>query len=573
VAPTDDTPKYGGVLRLAWARDLTAIRDPIVYTSARELATNCEVLWAGDWTRGAAGGYGTNEASWKGRFDVWSLKTGYLAESWELPTKVEGDTATLIINIRKGIHYGLNPGSEASRLVGGREMTADDVVFSLNEAITYPKADLYLKQSDLRAAKITSPAPWTVKAEFPWESFETAVQRFMGYVHILPPEVYEEYGDGAMGDWRNQVGTGPFMLTDLVPGSSLSYIKNPNYWMKDPVGPGKGNQLPYLDSVKHLIIPDRSTMYAAMRTGKVDWIGGDDIEIYLEDVNSFKKTTPQLVMYPQAITRSAEGLALRLDKEPFNDVRIRRALMMATDFETIKNDLYSGEAQIVTYPVPYVKEYADAYYGPDPKTGVWPSDSPESVKELYSYNPEKAKALLAEAGYPDGFKTEIATLNRPYLIDYYSVIANMWSKIGVDVELRPVEKGAFDKLRADRTFEGMLTGMYPKVAGVYRLAYLHGPGNTNTSGVDDPVVKEAYNKIQMAVVEDIGEANRLHREVMKHALDQVYSIPRVQAYFYSVTWPWLKNYSGEMCLAGSSGGTAFYQWVWIDQELKKSMGY
>jgi pyruvate/oxaloacetate carboxyltransferase len=61
----------------------------------------------------------------------------------------------------------------------------------------------------------------------------------------IDPEVVEKYGSGA--DWRNSVGTGPFMLTDLVASSSATLVRNPNYWDKDPVGPGKGNQLPYLD--------------------------------------------------------------------------------------------------------------------------------------------------------------------------------------------------------------------------------------------------------------------------------------------------------------------------------------
>ena len=82
---------------------------------------------------------------------------------------------------------------------------------------------------------------------------------------IYPPEVIEEHGDAQ--DWRNLVGTGPYMLTDWVKDSSVTYTKNPNYWGYDEKFPE--NRLPYLDEVKSLIIPDSSTLLAALRTGKI----------------------------------------------------------------------------------------------------------------------------------------------------------------------------------------------------------------------------------------------------------------------------------------------------------------
>ena len=93
---------------------------------------------------------------------------------------------------------------------------------------------------------------------------------------VVPPEVMQKYGD--MTNWKNSVGTGPFMLTDWIPGSEAVYVRNPNYWMKDPIGPGKGNQLPYLDGVSIVILPDASTQQAALRTAKIDQISGYNIE-------------------------------------------------------------------------------------------------------------------------------------------------------------------------------------------------------------------------------------------------------------------------------------------------------
>ncbi|MFC2056774.1 ABC transporter substrate-binding protein [Chloroflexota bacterium] len=571
VAPTVEVPKYGGMLRVGQSKNLTNF---CLITGqaqgARTAFITNEGLWGGDWTRGPAGGYGTNESNWSGTIYSGRLRDGRIAESWELPTKIEGETGAIIFHIRQGIHWALNPASEASSLVGGRELTADDVIFCMKQSITEEVAYLYKVHPELRTAKITSPEPWTVKLEIPWDSLATAIERFGGWLKIVPPEVMAKYG--TMGDWKVSVGTGPFMLTDVVPGSTATMMRNPNYWMKDPIGPGKGNQLPYMDGVKYFMIPDRSTMLAALRTAKLDWLGRGSAkfgaEIPLKDVIGLKKTTPQLMSKNAALTDIGNTIAFKLDREPFNDIRVRRAMMMAIDFEAIKRDLFLGEAQIVVFPISYCKDYADAYYGPD-EQGQWPPDCPESIKELYTYNPEKARALLAEAGYSDGFKTNII-IGSTTVVDYYSVIADMWSKVGIDLEIRPRESGSFSTIRNTKNFDQMACTYRPKVSQTYMMVNIHGSSVNNQSDINDPVVNEAYPKIQAAAITDVGEANRLYKELMPYVLDQVWAIPKVSSYLYTLWWPWLKNYSGEIHLGSQS---LFFNWVWIDQELKKSMGY
>ncbi|MFC2056912.1 ABC transporter substrate-binding protein, partial [Chloroflexota bacterium] len=480
-------------------------------------------------------------------------------------------TGALIFHIRKGIRWALNPASEAGRLVGGRELTTDDVVFTLEQVTSYPGAYLARQSPELKAAKITSPEPWTVKIEVPWDILPTALDRLGEFTCIVPPEVWDKYGD--LKDWKNSVGTGPFMLTDVVAGSTLTMMRNPDYWDTDPIGPGKGNQLPYLDSVKYLVIPDASTAYAALRTGKLDWLGkgsaGYGIEVSREDAVEIKKTAPQLLSSKVALSDSSGTVALKIDREPFNDIKVRRALTMATDFEAIKMDYFDGEAQIVVFPIPYMKGYEDAYYGPD-EQGQWPSDCPESLKELYTYNPEKAKALLAEAGHPQ-IKTSIVVMGTMLEeIDYFSIVAAMWEKVGVDLEILVKEAGSYNTIRNNKSFEGMASTYRPKIAQRYMMVNIYGDGVNNQCDIDDPVVNEAYPKIQAAAITDIDEANRLHKELMKYVLGQAWAIPKVSPYNYTLWWPWLKNYSGEV-KAGHDG--YFFQWIWIDQELKKSMGY
>ena len=102
---------------------------------------------------------------------------------------------------------------------------------------------------------------------------------------LVPREVIEKYGDAQ--DFKNAVGTGPFILEDYVSETFFNFIKNPNYWGYDERHPD--NKLPYVDSVKALIIPDNSTAYVALRTGKIDIIEG----VQWWQADSLMRTNPE----------------------------------------------------------------------------------------------------------------------------------------------------------------------------------------------------------------------------------------------------------------------------------------
>ncbi|MBI2830334.1 MAG: ABC transporter substrate-binding protein, partial [Chloroflexi bacterium] len=557
-----ETPKYGGIINLVQSGEITWWEDIVTRgaTPGAVFRITNEAPWAGDWAKGPAGGYGSNETTWDGAFDKWANKAGYIAESWKFD--IGAETSSVTWNIRKGVRWALNPNSEASRLVNGRELTADDVVFSLKQVITDSRAYIYRAQPELRVAKITAPDKYTVKIEVPSAIFQSAVSRFGDSLFIVPPEVVQKLGD--MNDWKRSVGTGPFILTDFVPAGSATFVRNPNYWMKDPIGPGKGNQLPYLDGIKILMILDRSTLLAALRTGKIDVLSYGTT-ITLDDARTIKQTTPQLLSHTVLPSTSPRFINMRVDRAPFNDKRIRRALMMATDFEGIKNKYYAGEAQILSWPIVYNKEYGAAYLGLDDP------EMPDSVKELYIYNPEKAKALLKEAGYPNGFKTKLTMRNTTEYVDYFSIIKDMWAKAGIELTLDPKELGARKAILGTRNYEMMFDGDSAPLSQLYTMVQMRGLGN-NFSYIDDPVIEQDYARVQKAAGSlNFDEADRLHKELMKHVLDQAYTIPGVAPSTYYFWWPWLKNYNGE----GAVGyfHRNYYNWVWLDQGLKKSMGF
>ena len=519
-----------------------------------------EPIWWGDWTKGPAGGHGTNETDWGGHFDLWPLMKGRAAESWSWNVDANG-TGTIVYGVRQGVHFAVNPDSEASRLVNGREMTADDVLFNLKRVAQDPQSYVARANPELKDAVFAKSGPWEVTVTLPQSAMITAIARLGMYGRIEPPEVIQKYGN--MVDWHNSVGTGPFMLTDFVGGSVATLEKNPNYWDVDPIGPGKGNQLPYLDGIRMLIIPDGSTREAAMRTGKLDHMGltGDQWEA----ADLLKKQAHDLMSAEGTVPHGGE-VQLRTDRAPLDDVRVRQALMMATDFNTIRDSLLGGVGQIETWPFPLNKGYEDLHLNnSDP-------DVPQAVRDLYVYSPDKAKQLIAEAGYPEGFKmTALVNAGVPGETDYYEVLANMWAKVGVNLTLDVEEAGVVGNIqRSHKQPEATIYGGSP-VAIFYAPATLYGTG-ANMAELNDQVILDALAKMRLDAIQDLHLAMKDMRDLSIYLREQAYHIPRVKRPPVNLWWPWLKNYSGESYV--SYGTTVSWaQWVWMDTNLKKSMGY
>ena len=230
------TPKYGGTLTYRLAADPTNFDSGTKKSGGGLVDTVYQQYMGADWRRGPAGSRVTDFAS--GANSIEDLAGPQIAESWQMP-----EVGVWKLKIREGVHW-QKPDSEAGRLVNGRQLSADDIVASLNRLLTAPDSWVVTGQPIVaKTTTIEKTGPWEVTIRTPQEII-TAYQWIIqgaGFNRVYPPEVVAKYGD--MGNWKNAVGTGPFMLVDYVPGSSLSYIRNPNYWEKDPVGPGKGNQL------------------------------------------------------------------------------------------------------------------------------------------------------------------------------------------------------------------------------------------------------------------------------------------------------------------------------------------
>ena len=264
-----------------------------------------------------------------------SFFIGQLAESWSQP-----DATTYVFKIRKGVHWHDKPP------MNGRELTAKDIEYNWHRLATLgsgftERPARFGSIPNVPFESITATDDWTVVFKLK-QPMLSALKIILddAWTWILPPEVIKEHGDVA--DWRNVVGTGPYMLTEWIDGSSMTWKKNPDYWGYDEKYPE--NRLPYIDELKGLFILDEATRLSALRTGKVGFGGmGTHWQMnYLDDFESLQKTT-DLELWP-FYQRSNYAFSLNVTEPPFTDIRVRRAMQMALDLETISETFFKGFA-------------------------------------------------------------------------------------------------------------------------------------------------------------------------------------------------------------------------------------
>ena len=547
-----EKPKYGGILTTVATSTVITWDEAFAMTTTLGGFTHNEPA-PGDWAKGPAG---TGEADWTySGNDRLRLKKGGIIESWDVP-----EVGHIIFHVRPDVHFALNPNNEASRLVNGRELVAEDFVKSFQRLCTEPRA--YVKNSYPRLSEttvFTAPDKYTVDIKMPASEFADGMSQWFDRNHIIAPELAAKYGN--VNRWDLQVGTGPFILTDYVEASSATFAKNPKYYAKDPVGPGKGNQLPYVDSAKLLIITDTSTAQAALRTSKIDQLRFAT----LDDAEAVTKTTSGLEA-KRYLEHGPSSIGMHLYDPalPTSNVKVRRALFMGIDFNGLKDQLYRGDAEVDVWPFPDLKEYHSMF--------LPLKEAPASVQELYSYNPERAKALLKEAGYPNGFKSKIIVNNVVMDVDFLSAVKAMWAKVGVDLEIQVKEAGVYTSLWQRMSYEDMIFAPGSGIGSYYRMISFDTPAYWNPGQVNDPKVQETKLKIyQLFNQQKIDELDAMYKDLLKYVKDQAWYVPRPLAYSYVLWWPWVKNYHGELNVGWAGPSWGWAQYVWVDEALKNKM--
>jgi len=481
--------------------------------------------------------YGFSNVSWVDE----PFYKGNTVTGWEWT-----DPLTLTFHVRKGVMFS---GKSANpNVMPAREFTAEDFVYHLKRMKTSAnKGQLW----DW-VAETSAPDKYTWVVKFKQYYADWSWWLASAFVQVYAKEVV----DAGSSDWKNLVGTGPFWLSDYVRGSHATYKRNPNYWGKATIG-GKEYQLPFIDTLEWPVIPDEATQIASLRTGKVDWA----TSINPRYADTLASTSKDLVKFPYLLVGSLVVALQTQTSQYFKDVAVRHAMLIGTDLNTIGTNAWGKGNYDIN---PLVK--GSALYVPI-------DSMPSSTKELFTYDPDKAKKMLADAGYPDGFSVEMTydpSNTGAQSQDIASMLVDEWGKIGVKVTLKSVEAAVLTNLTYGHTYtDALLTGRAYMTAGVSMAMGVKGH-EENTSAWDNAQYTADYNK---AFAErDAAKSLAIKKDMVMRLLDAATMVPTPVHALNAYAWPWVKNYYGEIS-AGFMNFNPMLEELWIDQGLKTKMGH
>ncbi len=537
-----EKPQYGGTYTTAYLTDIIGFDN--AYTYNYNLSTvnqTNEPLIAGDWAKGPAG---TNQTSFQMAGVVFlQFSTGIVAESWDIP-----DTETMIFHIRHGIHFQNKPP------VNGRELTANDVAWSIKRDFETPGAYCQLNYRGADAPlSITATDDWTVTVKCNTGKQGPLFIVISGFINIFPKD--GGGADGTFKDWKNSNGTGPFLLTDYVPSSSSTIIKNPDYWRDDPL---TGMRLPYVDKSINLVIPDMSTIIAGLQTGKIDHYTG----VPWDQAESLKTGAPTL-RWADYVPAGTYSIHMQMGKGlPWDDIKVRWALSKAINREKILNDFYGGNASIFAFPIPPIPELSEMF------TPL--AELPANVQNLFKYDVAAAKQLMKDAGAEAGFKAEITVSGASQTQqDMLALVANMWKDINVTLTIKPMDYAVFVAQINAKSFPNMAyTG--DGTSAPYKFNNWRPNNPQNSGNVVAPQVVAAYDELNKFYPFDAHAANLIVKSQTAYILENCWEITPPYPYTFWFAQPWLKNYNGEIsCGYYQTFGVVAYRW--IDQKMKTEM--
>jgi peptide/nickel transport system substrate-binding protein len=470
---------------------------------------------------------------------------GHLLDDWEIVSDTH-----FILTLRDDVTFQDLPP------VNGRGMTADDIVYCadrfLGLGINYETPSVWLmmngRLSDIRDLIVSFNATGTYTVEITLsEPYLDALQILLGAIQIYPRELQDTYGEEAMNDWTQLVGSGGMFLDDWVTDSKISYVRNPDYWLYDWDYPA--NRLPYPDAAEILIIPDDVMRMAALRTGQVAYMAVEDQEM----VGNLRDNPGNLneFMYVQ----DSPAFIIDMNTEhsvPLDDIRVRKALNMAVNREEIVEFFYEGAAN----PTPF------GQLGDIPGYNYAYADWPQGLKDEYSYNPTAAEALLLDAGYSGNLTIDIL---HPSVSDgtLLLLMKDYFTAIGVTSNIEEITQPSFSERIAAQEAYGLTWYYYSRFdlnpAGFVSAWHYNGAGagwmhDQPTTTYDDMVDA-------MIAASTTEEQRALIQQCDQYALENHFAIPTPLRGSFVFWQPWFFGFDYEgWAVIGGAGPR-----VWIDE--------
>jgi ABC-type transport system substrate-binding protein len=281
------------------------------------------------------------------------------------------------------------------------------------------------------------------------------------------------------------------------------------------------------------------------------------------------RTNQEIIQIPTP-RASAKTLDPRNDVVPFNDLRVRIALQKAIDLPAIAKNYYEGAVE--PYPTSLTSKYMKGWGFP---YAEWSSD----LKEEYAYDPAAARQLLAQAGFPHGFKTNVIadTLADMKLL---KIVLAYLAEVGVEVEIRLMESPAWVEYVHGHKHDGLTYRQHGVLGHTYAplraITRFKTGYSANYNMVSDQVYDNFYARSQTA--KNLEELKPVLKDANERIARQHYSISLLQPTTFSLCQPWVKGYDAQIHSTWMSGGgpsmLSFYgARFWIDSKLKKKMGY
>lgn len=349
---------------------------------------------------------------------------------------------------------------------------------------------------------------FTTKEEMPITTFENSYAR---YLLTLPKHVIEQYSEEELStaDWFNHpdVVSGPFIVTDFDVDHYISYEANKDYW--------KG--APKIDKLNIKIV-DGSQLYAGLQSGEIDITQQTMSDIPQEDYESVEALDNVEIVYGSPVTN--QSVFIQTKNVP--DVKVRQAMLYAIDRQQILEELLNGHGEIVDGFLSSASPFYD-----DSLTPV-------------SYDPEKAKALLEEAGW-DGSQTIRFYVNSgdSTFVNAASIIAAEWAAVGIKAEIQTVDFATLMSVAGTEDYDVLAVQYtYAPVDPYPDVAWLLG-GEGSWTGYSNDTLNEALTKSQLT--SDPEETKALFSVVDKKVQEDV---PMFSAYVISAQGAVSKRITG-----------------------------
>jgi peptide/nickel transport system substrate-binding protein len=429
-----------------------------------------------------------------------------LAEEWE----ISEDGLTYTFKLRQGVTFH-----------NGREFVADDVKYSYERILDPETASPNISElGSIETIEVVDPSTVVITLKAPDSSF---LAKLMGTsIAIVPKEEVEANGDLM----QVAVGTGPFQFVEYVPNSVVTLERYPDYWEE-----GR----PYLDGLEMQIVPDNTSRTTALVTGTVDFIEYAPVQ----DLPIFESDETIKVAGDQ--NTNIRYMAINVSREPFTDVRVRQAIAKVIDRGPIIDSAVfgAGTATNIVFPESYWAGF--------------PSEIPEP-------DIEGAKQLLAEAGYPDGFKTSILSWAQyAFLSNAAIVIQEQLKQIGIEAELELQENAIYLENYFAGNFDLSVTGTSAYVDPNDVVLANFGTGESNNGiGYSNPEMDEL---IAQAMEEtDQAERARIYRRIQEIILEDVVWVNLFIANQYEAMKVYVMGYEHI-----PTGSNRSFQDVWLDQ--------